>query len=151
MTARTALVPVQLARDSFAVTEAAASSAVAAGMYIQGVNVSSPGSTVDLQRLFLRFIIGTTATVVTIRASGNGNDYAGNAQTSPAPSNTVFTQATAGDLVSPSTTSGTLDVGPLTSGRFTQVDSSGNTYYYIDFSQVTSVTVLAYLRPFNLA
>lgn len=150
MTARTQLVPVQLARDTY-VTEAAASSAVAAGMYVQGVNVGSPGSTMDLAKLFLRFIIGSTATVVTIRATGNGNDYAGNAQVSPVPSNTVFTQSTLGDLVSASTTSAVLDVAPLTTDRFTQVDSSGNTYIYIDFSQVTSVTVLAYLRPFNLA
>jgi len=150
MTARTQLVPVQLARDSF-VTEAAASAAVAAGHYIQGVNVSTPANTVELSKLFLRFIIGSTATVVTIRASGNGNDFAGNAQTSPVPSNTVFTQSTVGDLVSASATSAVLDLAPLSSDRFIQVDASGNTYYYIDYSQVTGVTVLAYLRPFNLA
>jgi hypothetical protein len=149
MTARTQLVPVSLARDSF-VTEAAASSAVAGGMYIQGVNASSPASTVELSKLFLRFIIGSTATVVTIRATGNGNDFAGNAQPAFNPANTVFTQSTAGDLVSASTTSAVLDAGPLSSDRFIQVDASGNTYYYIDFSQVTTVTVLAYLRPFNL-
>jgi hypothetical protein len=149
MTARTQLTPVQLVRDSISVTEAAATSA-AATMYIQGVNAASPGSTIDLRKLLLRFIIGSTATVVTIRANGNGVNVSGSAQTSPYPSNAVFTQGSVGDLVSASTTSATLDVGPLTSDRFIQTDSSGNTYLFIDFSQITSVTVLAYELPFNL-
>ena len=149
MTARTQLTPVQLVRDSIGVTEAAATSA-AATMYIQGVNAASPGSTIDLRKLLLRFIIGSTATVVTIRANGNGVNVSGSAQTSPYPSNAVFTQGSVGDLVSASTTSATLDVGPLTSDRFIQTDSSGNTYLFIDFSQITSVTVLAYELPFNL-
>lgn len=149
MTARTQLTPVQLVRDSVSVTEAAATAA-AAGMYVQGVNASSPGSTIDLRKLLLRVIVGTTATVVTVRASGNGVNVAGAAQTNPAPSNTVFTQATAGDLVSASTTSNTLDIGPLTTDRFIQTDSSGNSYLFLDFSQVTGVTVLAYELPFVL-
>lgn len=149
MTARTQLTPVQLVRDSISVTEAAATAA-AATMYVQGVNASSPGSTIDLRRLLLRVIVGTTATVVTVRATGNGNDVSGNAQISPYPSNAVFTQGSQGDLVSASTTSATLDIGPLTSGRFIQTDASGNTYVYLDFSQVTGVTVLAYELPFNL-
>lgn len=149
MTARTQLTPVQLVRDSMGVTEAAASAA-ASTMYIQGVNAASPGSTIDLRKVLLRFIIGSTATVVTVRATGNGVNVAGNAQTSPYPSNAVFSWGSQGDLVSASTTSATLDVGPLTSDRFIQTDSSGNTYLFIDFSQTTSVTVLAYELPFNL-
>ena len=149
MAARTQLTPVQLVRDSVSVTEAAATSA-AATMYIQGFNASSPSSTVDLRKLLLRVIVGTTATTVTVRASGNGVDKNGNAQTSLAPSNTVFTQSTAGDLVSASTTSATLDIGPLTSDRFIQYDAAGNTYLFLDFSQVTGVTVLAYELPFVL-
>lgn len=149
MTARTQLTPVQLVRDSISVTEAAATAA-AATMYVQGVNASSPGSTIDLRRLLLRVIVGTTATTVTVRATGNGNDVSGNAQTSPYPSNAVFAQGSQGDLVSASTTSATLDIGPLTSDRFIQTDASGNTYVYLDFSQVTGVTVLAYELPFNL-
>lgn len=150
MTARTQLTPVQLVRDSIAVTEAAATAA-AATMYIQGVNASSPSSTIDLRKLVIRAIVGTTATVVTVRATGNGVNVAGNAQTSPYPSNAVFTQGSLGDLVSASTTSNTLDIGPLTSDRFIQSDSSGNTYLFLDFSQVTGVTVLAYVLPFVLA
>jgi hypothetical protein len=149
MTARTQLTPVQLVRDSISVTEAAAT-AGATTMYVQGVNASSPGSTIDLRKLLLRFIIGSTATTVTVRAAGNGVDVNGNTRTSPYPSNTVFTQGSAGDLVSASTTSATLDVGPLTSDRFIQTDSAGNTYLFIDLSQATGVTVLAYELPFVL-
>lgn len=149
MTARTQLTPVQLVRDSASVTEAAATAA-AATMYIQGVNASTPSQTVDLRRLLLRVIVGTTATTVTVRATGNGVDKNGNSQTSPYPSNGVFTQGSIGDLVSASTTSATLDIGPLTLDRFIQTDSAGNTYLFLDFSQVTGVTVLAYLYPFNL-
>lgn len=150
MTARTQLTPVQLVRDSMSVTEASATAA-AATMYIQGGNASSPGSSIDLRKLLLRFIIGTTATTVTIRAAGNGVDVNGNSRTSPYPTNAVFTQGSAGDLVSASTTSNTLDVGPLTTDRFIQTDSAGNSYLFIDFSQVTGVTVLAYEMPFVLA
>jgi hypothetical protein len=149
MTARTQLTPVKLARDSIGVVEAAATAA-AATMYVQGVNASAPGSTLDLRKLLLRVIVGTTATVVTVRATGNGVDAAGNAQVSPYPSNAVFAQGAAGDLVSASTTSNVLDIGPLTSDRFIQTDAAGNTYLFLDFSQVTGVTVLAYQLPFNL-
>lgn len=149
MTARTQLTPVQLVRDSVSVTEAAATAA-AATMYIQGVNASTPGSTIDLRKIVIRAIVGTTATVVTVRAAGNGVDAAGNARTSPYPTNAVFTQGSAGDLVSASTTSNTLDIGPLTTDRFIQTDAAGNTYLFLDFSQVTGVTVLAYELPFVL-
>lgn len=149
MTARTQITPVQLVRDSMSVTEAAATAA-AATMYVQGANASSPGSTIDLRKLLLRVIIGTTATTVTLRGAGNGVDVNGNSRTSPYPSNAVFTQGSVGDLVSASTTSATLDIGPLTTDRFIQTDSAGNTYLFLDFSQVTGVTVLAYELPFVL-
>jgi predicted alpha-1,6-mannanase (GH76 family) len=150
MTARTQITPVQLVRDSMGVTEGSGT-AGASTMYIQGVNASSPASTIDLRKVLLRFVIGSTATVVTIRANGNGVNVSGNSQTSPYPSNGVFTQGSVGDLVSASTTSATLDVGPLTSDRFIQTDSSGNSYMFIDLSQTTSVTVFAYVLPFVLA
>ena len=149
MAARTQLTPVQLVRDSISVTEAAATAA-AATMSIQGANASTPGSSIDLRKLLIRVIVGTTATTVTLRAAGNGNDVTGNAQTSPYPANAVFTQGSAGDLVSASTTSATLDIGPLSTDRFIQTDASGNTYLFLDFSQVTGVTVLAYELPFVL-
>lgn len=149
MAARTQLTPVQLVRDSISVTEAA-TTAAAATMYIQGGNTSTPGSTIDLRKLLIRVIIGTTATTVTVRAAGNGADVNGNARTSPYPTNAVFTQGSAGDLVSASTTSATLDIGPLTTDRFIQTDAAGNSYLFLDFSQVTGVTVLAYELPFVL-
>lgn len=149
MTARTQLTPVQLVRDSISVTEAAASAA-ASTMYIQGISASSPGSTIDLRKLLLRVIVGTTATTVTVRSAGNGVDVNGNARTSPYPANAVFAQGAVGDLVSASTTSNTLDIGPLTSDRFIQTDAAGNSYLFLDFSQVTGVTVLAYELPFVL-
>jgi hypothetical protein len=150
MTARTQLVPVQLARDSIAVVEASATAA-ASTMYIQGSNTSAPASAVDLNKLMIRVIVGSTATVVTVRASGNGVNTAGTAQATPQTWNTVFTQSTAGDLVSASTTSQTLDIGPLSTDRFLQTDSAGNSYIFLDFSQTTSVSVVAYVSPFNLA
>ncbi|MGW3196341.1 hypothetical protein ACWDBD_17480 [Streptomyces sp. NPDC001118] len=149
MAARTQLTPVQLVRDSVSVTEAAATAA-AATMYIQGANASAPSASIDLRKLVIRAIIGSTATVVTVRASGNGVNLAGNAQTSPYPSNAVFTQGAAGDLVSASTTSNTLDIGPLTTDRFIQTDAAGNSYLFLDFSNITGVTVLAYELPFVL-
>ena len=149
MAARTQLTPVQLVRDSISVTEAAATAA-AATMYIQGGNTSTPGSSIDLRKLLIRAIIGTTATTVTLRAAGNGVDVNGNARTSPYPTNAVFTQGSAGDLVSASTTSATLDIGPLTTDRFIQTDAAGNSYLFLDFSQVTGVTVVAYELPFVL-
>lgn len=148
MTARTQLVPVQLVRDSISITETAAASA-AATMYIQGSNTSTPTSTIDLRKVLIRVIVGSTATTVTVRACGNGVDVNGNAQTSPYPSNGVWAQGSTGDLVSASTTSATLDIGPLTSSRFIQTDAAGNSYIYLDFSQVTGVTVVAYELPFN--
>lgn len=117
--------------------------AAAANMYVQAV--SGNQTVQNLAKMMLVVTVGTTATTVTLRASGNGVNVAGNAQTSPAPSNTVFTQSTLGDLVSASTTSATIQVGPFTVDRFLQPD--GN--LYIDFSQVTGVTVYAYQLPYN--
>jgi hypothetical protein len=115
--------------------------AAAATMYIAG----GTGTTEqDFRSLSIYCVIGSTATVVTLRASGNGVNVAGTAQVSPYPSNTVFAGGTSGDLVSASTTSATLQVGPFTTDRFLQPD--GN--IYLDFSQVTGVTVYATQNPF---
>ena len=144
MTARTAFLAANIgaiAKDTWT-TAPTPVSAVAAGMYIDcvtaGQTLQNPG------KLIIVCVIGTTATTVTLRASGNGNNVAGTAQVSPAPSSTVFTQSTLGDLVSPSATSATIEVGPFTTDRFLQPD--GN--IYLDFSQVTGVTVYAYQLPF---
>jgi hypothetical protein len=113
-------------------------------MYIAG---GTGASEQDFRKMQIFCVIGSTATVVTLRASGNGNNVAGVAQTSPYPSSAVFTQGTVGDLVSASTTSATLVLGPMTTDRFLQPD--GN--LYLDFSNVTAVTVYAVQRPFVVA
>lgn len=118
--------------------------AAASGMYIQG-NATSPQTTLqNFGRFILFAVVGTTATVVTLRASGNGVNVAGNAQPVTTPANVIFTVATTGDLVSASTTSATIQAGPFTTDRFLQAD--GN--IYVDFSQITGVTVYAYQLPY---
>lgn len=119
--------------------------AAAANMYVQGINSAPPTTLQHFGKFLLFVVVGTTATTVTLRASGNGVNVAGNAQPAFAPSNTVFTQATQGDLVSASTTSATLQLGPVTTDRFIQPD--GN--LYVDFSQTVGVTVYAYQLPYN--
>lgn len=119
--------------------------AAAATMYVQGIASSPPTALQNFAKFMLTVVVGTTATTVTLRASGNGVNVAGNAQPATAPSNAVFTQSTQGDLVSPSVTSQTLQIGPITTDRFLQPD--GN--LYIDFSQTTGVTVSATQLPYN--
>jgi hypothetical protein len=145
MTARTAFLAANIgsiSKDSWA-TAPTPVAAVAAGMYISCVNGTTGQTIQDPARLMLVAVVGSTATVVTLRATGSGNNVAGVAQVSPVPSSTVFAQSTLGDLVSASTTSGTIGV-TLTTDRFLQPD--GN--IYIDFSQVTGVTVYAWQRSF---
>ena len=146
MTARTAFLAANIGaitKDSWTAYPTPVA-AVAAGMYIQCVN-SSTGQTIqNPAKLMIVAVIGSTATTVTLRASGNGNNAAGVAQVSPVPSSTIFAQSTLGDLVSASTTSGTIAVS-FSTDRFLQPD--GN--IYLDFSQVTGVTVYAWQRPFN--
>lgn len=147
MTARTQITATNIlaiSRDTWQ-SPPAAVAAAAAGMYIQGNGTSPPTALQDFRKFVLFVVIGTTATVVTLRGTGSGNNVAGNAQTSPYPSNAVYTQGSQGDLVSASTTSATLEVGPFTTDRFLQPD--GN--IYVDFSQVTGVTVYAYQLPYN--
>lgn len=147
MTARTQIPAANIlagSRDTFQSPPTAL--AAATTMYIQG-GATGGAALQDFRRLLVFCVIGTTATTVTLRASGNGVDASGNAQPTANPANTVFTGATAGDLVSASTTSGTLILGPLTTDRFLQPD--GNVY--LDFSQATGVTVYAVQLPFNVA
>jgi hypothetical protein len=144
MTARTQLPTANIlasSRDTFNTIPSAGFAAVAAGLYIAG---GSGTTEQDFRKMQIYCIIGSTATVVTLRASGNGNNVAGTAQVSPYPSSTVFVGGTSGDLVSASTTSATLMLGPVTTDRYLQPD--GN--IYLDFSQVTGVTVYAIQNPF---
>lgn len=129
MTARTVLTPIALTRDT--------GNALGAGTTPDAANgntIASPGP----NKLKLLVHNGDTAAhTVTIRASGSGVTAAGAAQVNPAPSNTVFTQATLGDLVVSVAASAYAEIGPLTTDRFTQADGSLS----IDYSASTSVLV----------
>lgn len=143
MTARTVIPSANIlaqSRDSYGTLVSGV--AGASTMYF---NANPTGGIEAPSKVMFFFVIGSTATVVTIRASSNGVNVAGTAQTALAPSSTVFTQSTLGDLVSASTTSATLVAGPITGDRFIQPD--GNVY--IDLSNTTSVTVYAIQMPFN--
>lgn len=135
MTARTALTQVKLVPDT--------GNALGAGTTPDAAN----GNTVPAPGPFaLRLLVlnGDTAShTVTVRATGNGVTAAGTAQVSPAPSNTVFTQSTLGDLVVTVAASAYTEIGPLTSDRFSQADGSLS----IDYSASTSVKVWAIQGP----
>jgi|ERR1700722_7902259 len=135
MTARTAITPVQLSRDTV--------NALGAGHTPDASNgntIASPGAF----KCKLIILNGDTAThTVTIRATGNGVTATGATQVSPAPSNTVYTQSTLGDLVATLAAGAYYEVGPLTSDRFFQADGSLS----IDWSASTSITFWAVQEP----
>jgi hypothetical protein len=135
MTARTALTVVQLARDTGNPLGAGATPDAA-----NGNTIASPGS---WKCKLLVHNGDSAAHSVTIRATGNGVTAAGAAQVSPAPSNTVYTQSTVGDLVVSVPAGDYYEFGPLTSDRFFQADGSVS----IDYSASTSVTVWAIQEP----
>ena len=123
MTARTLVANITaLSRDS-GVSQAALVAPGAGGNYIAAGSIQ----TTNLQGILLQLQWGTTAGTLLVRATGNGNNVACTAQTSPYPSSGVFTQGAIGDLsYSWGTTAGTALFGPFTTDRFTQPD--GNMY-----------------------
>jgi hypothetical protein len=135
MTARTALTPVALSRDT--------GNALGAGTTPDAVNgntVAAPGPF----KLKLLVLNGDSAShTVTVRATGNGVTAAGAAQVNPAPYSTVFTQSTLGDLVVTVGAGAYALIGPLTSDRFAQSDGSLS----VDYSASTSVKVWAIQEP----
>ena len=81
---------------------------------------------------------------VIVRASGYTGAASGAANSGiPSPQNTVFTQATAGDLSVVVTNGTTQYIGPLTTDRFTQSDGS----LWIDWSAGTSMTITVLQNP----
>jgi hypothetical protein len=132
-----------LGRDT-GVSQAALVAPTAAGNYIAAGSVQ----TTNLQGILLQLQWGTTAGTLLVRAPGNGNNVAGNAQVSPYPSSAVFAQGAIGDLsYSWGTTAGTAILGPLTSDRFTQPD--GN--LYLDWvAGVAGVQYGVIQMPYNL-
>jgi hypothetical protein len=135
MTARTALTPIQLVRDT--------GNALGAGTTPDAAN----GNTIPAPGPFkMKLLVhngDSAAHTVTVRATGNGVTASGAAQVSPAPSNTVFVQSTLGDLVVSVAAGAYTEIGPLTSDRFEQSDGSLS----IDYSASTSVLVWAIQEP----
>lgn len=136
MAARTVITPVALTRDA-ATTQGAGNNADASN----GNVIADPGPN---HLLLIVANGGTAARTLTIRASGNGNDATGAAQSTP-PWETVFSQATRGDLVVTLAAGTNYVVPPLSTDRFTQPDGSIS----LDYDAATSLTVYAYTLPYN--
>jgi hypothetical protein len=136
MGARTAITPVALTHDAFT-AEGSGNSADATN----GNTIADPGPN---HLLLIIANAGTAARTVTVRASSSGNDATGAAQSSQ-PWNTVYTQATRGDLVVTAAAGTTYVVPPLTSDRFTQPDGSLS----LDYDAATGLTVYAFALPYN--
>src|SRR6266568_4572703 len=148
MAARTAGTVTVLRQDGGTVPAAAQSADTANGNVIFG---STGGATAtataarDFRTLYVLVAGTSTVGTCTIRATGNGVDAGGNAQTSPYPSNAVFTQGSQGDLVITYNNQSVM-VGPLTSDRFLQPD--GN--IYLDWNAVAAHTFQVFQTPFNV-
>lgn len=137
MTARTALTPVQLVNDN-GVAEGAGTSI--AGLVAAGATVAAPG---PFRLLVIVTNSDTNPHNLIVRASRSGNDASGNAQTN-LPQNTVFTQATLGDLTVAVAASATQVVVLETTDRFTQDDGSLS----LDFSSGFTGTVWVLRMPY---
>jgi hypothetical protein len=148
--ARSQITPVTLSPDA-GVSQGAGTAI--AGLVAGGAYIAPPGVTVTSgvgtfasgwTGGSLVLIVQNTLTAVAnliIRGSGSGVTVAGTAQTSPYPSNAVFTQGSQGDFVFSMAASSAFEaVWVYTSDRFTQPD--GN--IYIDFTTGTTGTIFAY-------
>ncbi|MEV5710169.1 hypothetical protein [Actinoallomurus sp. NPDC052274] len=136
MAARTALTPVQLVRDG-GVAQGAGTAI--AGLVSAGATIASPGP------FRLQLIVtnsGGAAANVTVRASRNGVDAAGNAQTNK-PADVVFTRATLGDLVVSVGASATQIITIDDSSRFAQDDGSVS----VDFAAGMTGTIWVLRLP----
>ena len=156
MTARTQLTPITVTQDAGIVYTAATTlaSLQAAGAYIappavtvtSGTGTFAPGWTEGS----LLLLVNNTTTItetVTIRATGSGVNVAGTAQTSPYPSNAVFTQGSQGDLTVSLAASSLYMIWPYTSDRFTQPQDSGVIYLDFGASITGFITVFALSSP----
>lgn len=146
MAARTSATVVVALKQDGSTVNATQTGDTANGNVIYG---SSGGATAtataaqNFRTLILQVSGTSTAGTLTIRATGNGVDASGNAQTSPYPSNAVFTQGSLGDLVV-TYNNQTVMVGPFTTDRFEQAD--GNVY--LDWNPVVGHTFAVYQFPF---
>ena len=112
------------------------------------ITTTSGGTAVVDPRKIVLVVNSGTAGTVTIRGTGSGVDATGAAQTSPYPSNAVFTQGSVGDIVVPYGTGTPASVvGPFESDRIVQPD--GNIYLDWNASSLTSTFYILEL-PFNV-
>ena len=139
MTARGTATVTQLVQDSsVATTGVLGGTASTAGHVI-------PGSAGPLGKMKIRVVATGGAGTAIIRATGNGNNAAGAAQTSPYPSSGVYAQGSVGDLAVAIGSGSTVTIGPLTSDRYTQAD--GN--MYLDWGGTTTATFDVYAEPYD--
>lgn len=132
MTARTAIVPTQAARDTgttvtLAAPDASNGNTIAAGGYNVLLIVNNANSS------------GTQT--VTIRATGNGVSASGGTATGDP--DFLFAQASRGDMVVTLPHSGYQVIPIVDTDRFTQLDGSLS----IDWSTATSMTVAVIQTP----
>lgn len=87
---------------------------------------------------------------VILRASGYTGAAAGAANSGLlGPAETVFTQATVGDLSVAVPATSTRYIGPFTTDRFVQPNHTSGGELWIDWSAATSMSVVAILLPTN--
>jgi hypothetical protein len=135
MTARTALTPTVLVRDSDVADPAGTSIAglVAGGAYV----ADFPGPNHVIIRVDNT---DSSAHNFTVRAGGNGNTAAGG--TNPG---VPFEAATVGDLVVSVGATSTAWFGPFTTDRFTQSDGSLS----VDFASGFTGTISVFQMPYS--
>lgn len=138
MAARTLIAPTALIRDGSVAQGAGVS---IAPLVAAGATIASPG---PFKLLLLASNTAGTSQNVILRASRSGVDASGNAQ-SNAVWNTVFTQATVGDLTVAVAAGASAWILPTTTDRFTQDDGSMS----IDFSGGFTGTLWVVQFPYN--
>lgn len=131
MAARTVLTPVQLLADA-AVAQGSGTT-IDSTLVTNGVTVAAPGG---YHGLIVVKNSDTSSHNLIVRAGRSGVDAAGNAQTN-VPADTVFSQATTGDLTAAVAASATAFIPVTTTSRFTQKDGSLS----IDFSSGFTGTI----------
>lgn len=146
--ARTALTPVQLAYDS-GIAQGTSGTVDATNGNLVSFNPSgSPATFGPFQVLLVVTNADAAAHNCIIRASGYTGTPSGAVNSGlPSAGNTVFTQATLGDL-SVTVANGTTQViGPFTTDRFVQPNHTSGGELWIDWSAATSMSVWVYQLP----
>lgn len=141
MAARTAIAPVQLLNDNGVLQ--GAGTTINPTLVTNGATVAAPG---PFRLLLLVNNTDAAPHNLIVRASRSGVDAAGNVQVNPS-ANTVFTQATVGDL-SVSVVNATTQAFVIAStDRFTQDDGSVSVDFGAGFLGTIWVFRLPYVSP----